>query len=128
MMWLAFDLATLQVERSLGLSTLAAWEALVEACENEEVMSKRDEEDLLVLDTDLAEWLKAKQARPAQGKQPRILKLLAEMFPNGVPPPGECNRQQLTTELLRREPSLVTIDKKTLKTAIDTYNRERKLG
>ena len=56
------------------------------------------------------------------GKQSRILKLLSEHFPDGVPEPGLCPRQSLKSDILKWDPSLAPLDEATLKKAIDTYN------
>ena len=77
---------------------------------------------------DCKRWLhKLKpKAEPATagGKQSRIIRLLKEMFPKGVPSRDDCPRQPLTAELVKRDPSLKPLDPKTLKTAIDAYNRQ----
>src|SRR2546429_1101851 len=99
MMWIGFDIATPLVKRRLGLSILAAWKLLHEACEKDEVASKQDEDVLLVLDVDLEEWLKAKQRPQPAGKQPRLLRFLDEKFPGQkVPPHGDYPRKQLIDE------------------------------
>ncbi len=116
MMWVGFELAVEYVERQLGLSHGAAWKALIDGG-----IERNERGD--VLDVDLDRWLQARQGRQPAGKQPRILRLLDEMFPGRrVPPPGECNRQQLITELLNRDRSLKSIDMKTLKKTIDKRN------
>jgi len=78
---------------------------------------------------DCERWLnKLKpEAQPATagGKQSRIIRLLKEMFPTGVPSRDDCPRQPLTAELVKRDGSLSPLDPKTLKTAIDAYNRQR---
>jgi hypothetical protein len=60
----------------------------------------------------------------AGGKQSRITRLLAEMFPTGVPSRDDCPRQPLTAELIKRDASLSPLDPKTLRTAIEAYNRQ----
>jgi hypothetical protein len=71
--------------------------------------------------TDLEHWL----SQPTSGgKQSRVSRLLAEMFPDGVPNRADCPREPLKAELVKRDPSLKPLDLKTLKTAIDTYNRQ----
>jgi hypothetical protein len=113
--WIGFELAVEYVERSLGLNHGAAWKALTEAG-----LTRSERGD--VLDTDLMEWLN--RPRAVGSKQPRIAKLLAEWFPNGVPEPGLCNRQQLANKLLDADTTLKpSIDMKTLKKTIDKYNR-----
>src|SRR6516165_7028969 len=78
---------------------------------------------------DCKRWLhKLKpEAEPvtAGGKQSRIIRLLKEMFPTGVPSRNDCPRQPLTAELIKRDGSLSPLDPKTLKTAIDAYNRQQ---
>lgn len=74
--------------------------------------------------TDLEHWLNQQTTQPtAGGKQSRIIRLLAVMYPAGVPNRGDCPRQPLTAELVERDPSLKPLDLKTLKTAIEFYNR-----
>jgi hypothetical protein len=58
------------------------------------------------------------------GKQSRILKLLSEHFPDGVPEPGLCPRQSLKSDILKWDPSLAPLDEATLKKAIDKYNAD----
>jgi hypothetical protein len=73
---------------------------------------------------DFRYWLNQQPTQPtAGGKQSRIIRLLAEMFPSGVPNRDDCPRQPLTAELIKRDPTLSPLDPKTLKTAIDFYNR-----
>jgi hypothetical protein len=73
---------------------------------------------------DLRNWLSHQSATPtAGGKQSRLIRLLAEMFPAGVPNRADCPREPLKAELLKRDPSLKPLDLKTLKTAIETCNR-----
>jgi hypothetical protein len=81
---------------------------------------------VLVSNLDFYNWLN-RQAQPstAGGKQSRIIRLLKEMFPKGVPSRDDCPRQPLTAALIKRDPSLSPLDPKTLKTAIDFYNRHR---
>ena len=62
--------------------------------------------------------------KPALGKRPRIKALLAQFYPNGVPDPGLCNRQELQGRILKADPTVGPMDFKTLKTAIDEYNAE----
>ena len=127
MMWLSFQVAAEEVERRLGLTWGMAQKVLLEACENEEVKSQRGEGGPEILDTSFLEWLRAKQNPRRGGKQPRILKHLAAMFPNErVPEPSLKPRHILKSDLLRREPSLAPLDDATLKTAIDNYNADPK--
>jgi hypothetical protein len=81
--------------------------------------------DILVNADDLNYWHKSQQAalsKPAVGKRPRIIKLLTEMYPGGVPDPGHCPRKELKAKLLERDPSLDPLDEGTLKKAIEEYN------
>jgi len=57
-----------------------------------------------------------------RGKQARIIKYLAERFPNGVPEPAIQPRNQLKDDVLRTDPTLRPLDESTLKKSIDTYN------
>jgi hypothetical protein len=83
--------------------------------------------DVNVADFRYSLKLKQKQKRPAVGKQPRILKLLAEKFQGKrVPDPAYCPRDELRADLLKRDPSLEPLHMTTLKTAIDTYNADPK--
>jgi len=56
------------------------------------------------------------------GKQPRILKYLSEHFPDGVPEPGLCPRDELKAEILKSDRRLGPLDDATLKKGIDNYN------
>jgi hypothetical protein len=56
------------------------------------------------------------------GKQSRILKLLSDHFPDGVPEPGLCPRHTLKSDILKWDPSLAPLDEATLKKAIERYN------
>jgi hypothetical protein len=123
MMWISFELAAEEVERRLGVSWGKAQKVLLEACENKEVKSQRTECGPDVLDTEFWEWLKAKQYPPRGGKQSRILKHLAAMFPNKrVPDPSDYSRKALRADLLERDPGLALLDESTLKSAIDRHN------
>jgi hypothetical protein len=57
-----------------------------------------------------------------RGKQARIIKYLADRFPNGVPGPALQPRNLLKDDVLRGDPTLRRLDEATLKQAIDTYN------
>jgi hypothetical protein len=46
------------------------------------------------------------------------------MFPAGVPNRADCPRWPLRATLLKRDASLKPLDLKTLKTAIDAFNRQ----
>jgi hypothetical protein len=78
---------------------------------------------------DLRYWLKSQRAAPnkqkALGKRPRVIKQLAEMFPGGVPNPGDCPRKDLRAELLKRDQSLKPLDEETLKRSIEEFNANR---
>jgi hypothetical protein len=74
--------------------------------------------------SDLRNWLSHQSTPAAGGKQSRITRLLAEIYPTGVPPRADCPRQSLTAELIKRDPSLTPLDPKTLRTAIKAYNRQ----
>ena len=83
-------------------------------------------QDVLVSNIDFYNWLNRQPTQPtAGGKQSRIIRLLTQMFPTGVPSRDDCPRQPLTAELVKRDPSLKPLDPKTLKTAIEAYNRQR---
>lgn len=81
-----------------------------------------------VCEDDLNHWLAKQQPeRPkAVGKQPRIIRLLAQMWPNGVPDPADCPRKALKADLLKRDPGLKPLDEHTLKSAIEAYNADLK--
>jgi hypothetical protein len=80
--------------------------------------------DVLVSNIDFYNWLNQQISPAAGGKQSRIIRLLAEMFPTGVPNRAERPRQPLIAELVKRDPSLKPLDFKTLKTAIEACNRQ----
>jgi hypothetical protein len=80
---------------------------------------------IAVSESDLYGWLERQPTQPtAGGKQSRLSRLLSEMFPAGVPARADCPREPLRAELLERDPSLKPLDLKTLKTAIEAYNRQ----
>jgi hypothetical protein len=79
-----------------------------------------------VSEDDLRYWLASSKPHKAVGKKPRILTLLAEMFPKGVPDPARCPRKALKADLLTRDPGLEPLDEATLKSAIDAYNADPK--
>jgi hypothetical protein len=91
---------------------------------SEDVDLTEAEHCLAVSDNDLAHWLDQQPTHPAGGKQSRVARLLVEMFPAGVPNRADCPREPLKAELVRRDPSLSPLDLKTLKTAIEAYNRQ----
>ena len=74
--------------------------------------------------SDLRRWLDQQPTQAAGGKQSRVARLLAEMFPDGVPTRADRPREPLRAELIKRDPSLQPLDLKTLKTAIEMYNRQ----
>jgi hypothetical protein len=80
--------------------------------------------EVLVSDSDVLSWLNQQPTQAAGGKQSRIARLLAEMFPTGVPNRADCPRWPLRAALIKRDHSLKPLDLKTLKTAIETYNRQ----
>jgi hypothetical protein len=80
--------------------------------------------EILVSNLDFYNWLERQVTQPNPGgKQSRIIVLLAKMFPTGVPNRADCPREPLKAELVKRDPSLKPLDLKTLKTAIEAYNR-----
>ena len=87
---------------------------------------------VMVSHGDLDHWLD-RQGQPAKspvkpkavtqrGKGPRISAILQKMYPEGVPEPGLCVRKDLANKLVKADPSLGSLDPKTLKTAIEKYN------
>jgi hypothetical protein len=81
-------------------------------------------QDVLVSEGDLRTWLDRQPTARAGGKQSRLSRLLAEIFPEGVPSRADRPREPLRAELLKRDPTLKPLDLKTLKTAIDAHNRQ----
>jgi hypothetical protein len=87
---------------------------------------------VVVSDDDVRYWLDRQQPEPpaspqpdAGGKQSRIHRQLAELFPNGVPRREDYPRQPLIAELIKRDGSLgSSLSLATLRTAIATYNRQ----
>jgi len=88
---------------------------------------------VIVSNDDLHHWLDQQgepakppvkpKARAKQGKRPRIIALLQQWYPQGVPEPALCVRQTLISRLLKADPTLgPTLDEDTLKKAIDEYN------
>jgi hypothetical protein len=145
--WFQFDKAANELGDKLAIPPSAAETKLHQLCASGEIRavgtndpdltsepippSQWPEDDLprmevLVSNADFYKWLNRQQPI-AGGKQSRIARLLAELFPTGVPHRGDCPREQLKAELLKRDPSLAPLDLKTLKTAIDTHNN-RQLG
>jgi hypothetical protein len=146
-MWLIFDRAVIELGDKLGILHSAAEAQLHKLCAGGEVRavgtddpderpqpippSQWSDDDLprfevLVSNIDFYDWLKRQPTQPtAGGKQSRIARLLGEMYPTGVPNRADCPREGLRATLLDRDPSLVPLDLKTLKVAIDAYNRQQ---
>jgi hypothetical protein len=146
--WLYFERATIDLGDKLGISPGAAEAQLRKLCASGEIRTIanesedempvpipprrwRDEDidvtawEVLVSTTDFYGWLNRQPTQPtAGGKQSRIARLLADMFPDGVPNRADCPREPLRATLLERDPSLKPLDLKTLKTAIEVYNRQ----
>jgi hypothetical protein len=122
--WLSFPYAARDVERYLGLSWGAAQKALIEASEKLRTRSNYSGQGPDVLDIDFYQWLNSRLNQPAGGKQSRILRLLAKMFPTGVPSRDVRPREGLRAELLRRDPTLEPLTLKTLQKAIVAHNRQ----
>jgi hypothetical protein len=49
--------------------------------------------DVLVSEIDLVGWIERQPIQPTGGKQSRLARLLAELFPAGVPPRADCPRE-----------------------------------
>jgi hypothetical protein len=147
--WLAFYKAVQAVKQRLSMSTGAAERALREQCASggirtiqyedgappEYVKPKQWVDDppdcdayslghLEISVDDLEYWLD--HHRQQGGKQPRILRVLQELCPEGVPPPALAPRKALKADILKRDPSLAPLDEATLKAAIERYNSEPK--
>jgi hypothetical protein len=122
--WLSFQLAAEEVERRRGLTWGAAQKALLDLCESGAVRWQQHHSGPNISSNDLRRWLQEKLTRKTGGKQPRIIALLRTMFPAGVPDRADCPREPLKAELVKRNPSLHPLDFKTLKTAIEAYNRQ----
>jgi hypothetical protein len=121
--WLSFQLAAEEVERKLGLTWGAAQRQVLDLCESGAVeWRQRIPGGPDVERNDLLRWLE--QPRKVGGKQSRIIRLLADMFPDGVPNPADYPRQTLTSELIKRDPGLASLSPKTLQKAIAAYNRQ----
>jgi hypothetical protein len=122
-MWLSFQVAAEEVERSLGYSWGRAQKAVLDACKRGELKCRNNREGGPdVFDADLQRWLV--KPKPRTGKRPRIIVYLGEMFPNTrVPEPADYQRKALKADLLKRDRSLSPLDEETLKAAIDEYNR-----
>jgi hypothetical protein len=125
MTWLSFRLAAEEVERKFGLTWGAAQRQVLDLCESGAVgWRQRYPGGPDVSRDDLRRWLEGQLTREVGGKQSRIIRLLAKMFPTGVPKRADCPREPLRAELLKRDPSLTPLNLKTLQTAIDAYNRQ----
>jgi hypothetical protein len=85
-----------------------------------------------VSEDDVVYWIiqaKPKLSLPPsvrQGKLPRIKAMLAKLYPDGVPDPALCSRKELQGRLVKDDPTLKSLDPKTLKAAIDEYNADRR--
>ena len=146
-MWLTSNRAITVLGDSLALTPSVARAQLHKLCANGEVRAiggdERDYQppqhippshwpedgdqpmmDVLVSEIDFRNWLERQPIQPTGGKQSRLARLLAEMFPAGVPSRADCPREPLRATLLKRDPSLNPLDLKTLKTAIDAHNRQ----
>jgi len=141
--WLNFDRAINELADKLAIPPSAAQAQLCKLCASGQIRTVgtdgneelkpippsqwRDEDEpaiISVSNIDFYNWLNRQPTHPtAGGKQSRLVRLLAEMFPAGVPNRADCPREPLKAELLKRDPSLKPLDLKTLKTAIETCNR-----
>jgi hypothetical protein len=141
--WLDLERAVIELADKLAIPPNAAQVQLRKLCASGEIRAIgtdgneqpkliapslwRDEHEpaiVSVSNIDFYNWLRRQPTQPtAGGKQSRLVRLLAEMFPAGVPNRADCPRQPLTAELIKRDPSLKPLDPKTLKTAIETYNQ-----
>jgi hypothetical protein len=142
--WLDFDRAVNELADKLVIHPSAAQAQLCKLCASGRIRavggdgndaptlippSEWAEDDfpaleIMVSNIDFYSWLDRQSTQPtAGGKQSRLVRLLAEMFPAGVPNRADCPRLALKADLLKRDPSLQPLDLKTLKTAIETCNR-----
>jgi hypothetical protein len=123
--WFGFQLAAEEVERRLGLTWGAAQKTLLELCESGAVRWQPVSHGYPnISSNDLRRCLQEKLTRKTGGKQPRIIALLRTMFPHGVPDRADRPREPLRATLVERDPSLHPLDFRTLKTAIELYNRQ----
>jgi hypothetical protein len=147
-LWLIFDRAVIELGDKLAIPPSAAQAQLHKLCAGGEVraIGSNDPDDpdgegghippsqwsegdlprqeVLVSNIDFYNWLNRQLTQSiAGGKQSRIVRLLVEMYPTGVPNRADCPREGLKATLLERDPTLTPLDLKTLKTAIDAYNR-----
>ena len=106
--WLGYQIAAEEVERRLGVSWGLARKTLLEACDSGVIETKTTYtgQGPSVFDVDFYQWLDQQLTKPAGGKQPRIARLLAVMFPNmRVPSRAHRPREGLRAELVRRDPT-----------------------
>jgi hypothetical protein len=75
-----------------------------------------------VVETEGGPVVVASSAKAKVGKVPRIKAWLAREYPDGVPEPADCPRQELLSRLLKGDPALRSVDPKTLRTAIAEHN------
>jgi len=144
--WFCFDRASVELGDKFAIPPSAARAQLRKLCASGEIRavgtddydgptpepippSQWPDDDLprgevWVSNIDFYGWLERQPTRPTGGKQSRLSRLLAEMFPTGVPARADCPREPLRASLLKRDPSLKPLDLKTLKTAIEAYNRQ----
>jgi hypothetical protein len=80
---------------------------------------------IVVKEDDLLRWLNGQLKKGQTGKQPRILRLLAGMFPGLVPDPSLHPRKILKADLIEADPSLAPLDEATLKAAIEKHNAKQ---
>jgi hypothetical protein len=74
-------------------------------------------------DTAAADLSVPQQGSDGRGKIPILVKRLAELYPEGVPPPSEAPRKALQTILVQTTPALLnSLDAKTLRNAIVRFN------
>jgi hypothetical protein len=118
--WLGFNLAVELVERNRGVSWGQATKAIDDACDSGMLRYQPGEAGPDIWDQDF--WRSPNPPSPETGKQPLIIKYLAEMYPLGVPAPAHCPRKDLLNKLIKRDPNLASLGHKTLKRAIDKYN------
>jgi hypothetical protein len=117
--WLSWRLA---VERRRGWSWGKAAKAIDDACAKGELRWRhRFGGGPDISEADFLRWLNP--PKPELGKQPLIIKYLAEKFPGQrVPDPAHCVRKDLLAELRKSDPLLKSLDYKTLCRAISKYH------
>ena len=132
--WSPWELAVKYVECHRGWNWGKAAKALNDACASGELTSKWQQRypeptdgpdapgwEQVVWQPDLWRWLNAPKLET--GKQPLVMKYLAEMFPNQrVPDPPFCQRKGLLAKLRCRDPLLASLDHKTMDQAIGKHN------